>query len=206
MSRALFVASVLSLGGCYPEFQFDDGGSGGRTSSRDAATTSGGGDTGGPVTTTSTTGTGSGGASGTSAGGGGDTSTTMSSTSSGPMPATTPCGPASSGMLHACEPDQVCCYDLDSASADRCDAADGCDGSDYVLSCDEQSDCTSGGICCALYYDFFGATFDGSIGCYTSCPSPNRKVCKTASDCGGGTCGPIDELDSTYGGYYKVCQ
>jgi len=109
-------------------------------------------------------------------------------------------------MLHACEPGQECCYDQSVAADDRCDAIGACDSDDYDLLCDEQSDCPPGGVCCALYFELFGTYFDGTVGCYTTCPSPNRKVCKTSADCGGGTCGPISALDSTYAQYYKICQ
>lgn len=201
--RALWLASAALLTACYPEFHFGEGGAGGDTT----ATTGRGS---GPSTTTSTT-SGSGGAGSTTSttatvttGTGGDMTSTTTGT--GTPPKIVSCGPPMSGMLHPCEDGQVCCYDTNDPAGDACSAPGTC-GSNYELACDEASDCPAGQVCCAQFFKVVGIPyFDGSIGCASSCGDPDRPMCKSNADCGGGTtCEPLEDLDPDYGTEYRAC-
>lgn len=209
MSRALWLAGAVALTGCYPEFQFGDSGAGAGTTGRGSTGPGrGGDDPSGPVTSTSV-------------GQGGDlTSSTMTSVTTGTgggattsstgsmMVPTVRCGPPVSGQLHACGPDQVCCYDTSDPNADTCDTAGNCSGNAYELACDEPSDCPMGSTCCALQGEILGIPyFDGAIGCFSSCTYPNVPMCNSDADCGTGeSCAPISDLDTDYGTDYQACQ
>ncbi len=150
MSRGLWLAAMVALTACYPEFQFGDAGAGaGSTGRGSTGPGRGGDDPSGPVTSTSV---GQGGdptnttSTATTGTGGGSTTTSTGSA----MQPTVPCGPPVSSQLHACAPDQVCCYDTSDPADDTCGVAGTCSSNAYEFSCDEQSDCPMGSKCCAL--------------------------------------------------------
>ncbi|HEY8087318.1 MAG TPA: hypothetical protein VIF09_05725 [Polyangiaceae bacterium] len=75
----------------------------------------------------------------------------------------------------------------------------------FPQTCSTVADCATGTACCVVF-NAGGIALGQGIGCASSCPSPDRIICRTTADCTGGlTCKP--ETDSILSHVYaRYCQ
>lgn len=193
-ARVLVVAAVAATG-CYPEFSFEgSGGNGGAPTSAETSTARVAvGPTGSTVTTGQTSTTGHMTSSSTT----GSMNTSGSTTSGIPVVVQVSCGPPDYDVieddwfLSACQPGQVCCFDINNPFEDACGSE--CDPEiAHTFGCDGPQDCAQGEMCCA---SVSGSAIVGT-GCVLGCGSPNIVLCESTDDCPSGTC---QQVFSDYG-------